>query len=50
MDINLLRIVATVTAFIMFIVILGWAFSPSKKKQFDEAAGLPFANEKEPDQ
>jgi cytochrome c oxidase cbb3-type subunit IV len=48
MDINLLRIAATVVAFMMFIIILGWAFLPSKKNQFDEAARLPFTNEKEP--
>jgi cytochrome c oxidase cbb3-type subunit IV len=48
MDINLLRIAATVVAFLMFLVILGWAFLPSKKHQFDEAAQLPFTNEKEP--
>jgi cytochrome c oxidase cbb3-type subunit IV len=50
MDINLLRIVATIIAFIMFVAILVWAFLPSQKERFDEAARLPFLDEKEPTQ
>lgn len=42
MDINLLRIAATVSAFITFIGIMVWAYSGRNKSRFDEAAQLPF--------
>jgi cytochrome c oxidase cbb3-type subunit 4 len=40
MDINDLRVVMTVLAFIVFIGIVVWAYS--RKRDFDEAARLPF--------
>ncbi len=45
MDINLLRTLVTVAAFAGFISILVWAYRPSRKAQFDEAAQLPFRSE-----
>ncbi|RDL45836.1 cbb3-type cytochrome c oxidase subunit 3 [Marinomonas piezotolerans] len=45
MDINTLRAFATPLAFIAFIAIGVWTFSKSRKKGFDEAANLPFADD-----
>ncbi|HRN77501.1 cbb3-type cytochrome c oxidase subunit 3 [Ottowia sp.] len=42
MDINLLRSIATVLAFVVFIGIVVWAWSRRNKERFDEAARLPF--------
>jgi len=48
MDINLLRSLVTVLAFVAFIGIVWWAYHRRAKKGFDEAAQLPFANDDEP--
>lgn len=45
MDINTLRALATPIAFVAFIGIAIWAFSKGRKKDFDEAANLPFADD-----
>ncbi len=45
MDINTLRAFSTVLVAIAFVGICWWAFSPKRKKKFDEAAQLPFADE-----
>ena len=45
MDINVLRVIVTVVAFVAFVGILVWAALPSKKADFDEAAQLPFQSE-----
>jgi len=45
MDINDLRIIATVAAFVTFIGIVLWAYSGKRKAAFDEAAQLPFAGD-----
>ncbi len=42
MDINLLRSIVTVVAFVVFIGIVVWAWSARNKARFDEAARLPF--------
>jgi len=42
MDINFLRSLMTVVAFIVFIGIVVWAWSSRNKARFDEAARLPF--------
>jgi cytochrome c oxidase cbb3-type subunit 4 len=42
MDINLLRSLATVAAFVCFIGIWIWAWSGRNRSAFDEAAHLPF--------
>jgi cytochrome c oxidase cbb3-type subunit IV len=45
MDINLLRSMVTVVAFIVFIGILVWAYLPSRKAHFSDAAKIPFQSE-----
>ena len=45
MYINTLRSAATVLVAIAFFAVCWWAFSPSRRKQFEEAAQLPFADE-----
>jgi cytochrome c oxidase cbb3-type subunit IV len=42
MDINTLRIVATVTSFVLFLAIVVWVWRNRKSKDFKEAAELPF--------
>ena len=44
-EINVLRSIVTVAAFACFIALLVWAYLPSRQKQFDEAAALPFKSE-----
>lgn len=50
MDINTLRGIATIFAMVAFIGIVIWAYSSYKKKDFDEAAQLPFADEENNDE
>jgi cytochrome c oxidase cbb3-type subunit 4 len=45
MDINGLRSIVTVVAFVLFVGILVWAYGPSRRARFDEAARLPFEQE-----
>ncbi|TVP93132.1 MAG: cbb3-type cytochrome c oxidase subunit 3 [Pseudomonadaceae bacterium] len=45
MDINMLRGISTLFVLLAFIGITLWAYSSYKKKDFDEAAQLPFADE-----
>ncbi|MAR92300.1 MAG: cbb3-type cytochrome c oxidase subunit 3 [Pseudomonadota bacterium] len=47
MDINTWRGIATVLAFAAFIGVCIWTFSAHRKKKFEEAANLPFADEDE---
>jgi cytochrome c oxidase cbb3-type subunit 4 len=47
MDINDLRAWHTVVLFVLFIGIIFWAYSKRRKTSFDEAANLPFADEKQ---
>jgi cytochrome c oxidase cbb3-type subunit 4 len=42
MDLNTLRILATVISFIVFVGILVWVWKNRKTKDFEEAANLPF--------
>jgi cytochrome c oxidase cbb3-type subunit 4 len=42
MDVNDLRVVISVLAFVVFIGIVVWACSRKRKGDFDEAAMLPF--------
>lgn len=37
--------IATILAMVAFLGVCWWAFSSHKKKDFDEAANLPFADE-----
>jgi cytochrome c oxidase cbb3-type subunit 4 len=41
-DINDLRIAATVVGLLLFVGICGWAWARRNRAQFDEAAHLPF--------
>lgn len=45
MDITDLRIIVTVLTFVTFVGIWAWAWSSRHKKDFDEAANLPFEGE-----
>ena len=42
MDINDLRSLATVLCMFAFVAVTYWAYGPSRKSYFDEAAQLPF--------
>ena len=42
MDVNTLRVVATVAAFATFLGIAAWAFARANRGRFDEAARIPF--------
>lgn len=45
MDINDLRGLSTAFLLVAFIGLIFWAYSKNRKKEFDEAANLPFADE-----
>lgn len=45
MDINTLRGLSTILVMIVFAGICLWAYSGSKKKDFDDASNLPFQDE-----
>jgi len=45
MDINDLRGITTLLIMIAFIGVCVWAYSGKRKKRFDEAAQLPFADD-----
>ncbi len=45
MDINLIRNLITVAAFAAFLGIVWWAYAPSHRGRFEEAAQLPFDSE-----
>ena len=47
MDINDIRGWHTVILLILFLGIVFWAYSKRRKKSFDEAANLPFADEEQ---
>ena len=47
MDLNDFRAWHTVVLLIIFIGIVVWAYSRRRKKSFDEAANLPFADEEQ---
>jgi cytochrome c oxidase cbb3-type subunit IV len=42
MDLNTLRILATVTSFFVFVGILVWVWKNRNTKDFKDAANLPF--------
>jgi len=46
MDQSTIQSVWTVVVFILFIGIVIWAFSPRRRKDFDEAAQLPLDDDK----
>ena len=45
MDINTLRSLVTVLAFVSFVGIVLWAYSGRARRGFEEAAQLPFAED-----
>ncbi len=45
MDINDLRGLSTAFLMVTFLGLCIWAYSSKRKKAFDEAANLPFADE-----
>lgn len=45
MDMNTFRGIFTLVLMAVFISLIIWAYSSKRKKDFDEAAGLPFADE-----
>jgi cytochrome c oxidase cbb3-type subunit 4 len=47
MDINDLRAWHTAVLLAVFVGIIIWAYSKRRKKSFDEAANLPFADEEQ---
>jgi cytochrome c oxidase cbb3-type subunit 4 len=47
MDLNDLRAWHTAVLLAVFIGIVIWAYSKRRKKSFDEAANLPFADEEQ---
>ena len=47
MDIGTLSGLGTILVVVAFIAIVLWAYSGKRKKSFDEAANLPFADEPE---
>jgi cytochrome c oxidase cbb3-type subunit IV len=44
-DVNDIRSVVTVVSFLLFLGIVGWAWSKRNQASFDEAAQLPFHDE-----
>lgn len=44
-DINTLRSIVTVLAFVSFIGIVWWAYHRGSRDRFEEAARLPFADD-----
>ena len=45
MDLNTLRIAATVACFVTFIAILVWTFARRNRRDFDTAAQIPFTQD-----
>jgi cytochrome c oxidase cbb3-type subunit 4 len=45
MDVNTLRTVIEVLAFIAFLGIVAWAYSAGRREDFHQAARLPFDHE-----
>jgi cytochrome c oxidase cbb3-type subunit IV len=48
MDLNTLKGLSTVLVMITFVGVCWWAFAPSRRKQFNDAANLPFADDVDP--
>ncbi len=48
MDFGTLQGIGTILAMIAFLSVCAWAYSKKRKRDFDEAANLPFADEDPP--
>lgn len=46
MDIGLIRGAGTIIVFVAFIGVVLWAYSSKRKNSFDDAANLPFIDDK----
>lgn len=42
MDINLIRSLITLVAFLVFLGIVWWAYGPGQRDRFEQAARIPF--------
>jgi cytochrome c oxidase cbb3-type subunit IV len=49
MDINTFRSIMTVVCFIAFLAVVFWAYSPRSARAFEEAARLPFGEDRDAD-
>ena len=49
MDIDSLRGFATIACMVGFLTVVVWAYAPSRRKQFDDAAQLPFIDDEASD-
>lgn len=47
MDMTGLRVLGTVFMAIAFAAVVFWAFGPSRRKYFEDAADLPFKDERD---
>ncbi|ACJ29313.1 Cbb3-type cytochrome oxidase component [Shewanella piezotolerans WP3] len=47
MDYGTLRGIITIVVMVTFVGIFAWAYSSSRKKQFDDAANLVFSDEEQ---
>ncbi len=47
MDIGMIRGLGTIVVMVAFVGLALWVFSPRRKKDFDEATQLPFADDPE---
>ncbi len=47
MDINLVRSIITVVCFVTFLGIVFWAYSPARARRFEDAAQLPFREDRD---
>ncbi len=47
MDINLVRSIVTVISFVTFLGIVFWAYSPARARRFEDAAQLPFREDRD---
>jgi len=45
MDDNLIQVIWTLVVLVLFVGIVIWAWSSKRKRSFDEAANLPFADD-----
>nr|WP_314875707.1 cbb3-type cytochrome c oxidase subunit 3 [uncultured Pseudomonas sp.] len=50
MDIGMIRGLGTVVVLVAFVGLALWVFSPRRKRDFDEATQLPFADDPESSQ
>jgi cytochrome c oxidase cbb3-type subunit 4 len=45
LDVNTLRGIISILVLITFVAIFFWAYSSKRRKDFDQAANLPFADD-----